>query len=109
MSQMQLAGHVGRRYYDRKDLAGAGRIGLEVAAIDPELEPSLLRRLRIECLAQFQFFSVSAFFSVRARFARIVDLRGFSAVTSSLFPMLDVLTTASSRGSRRRSYWSVEL
>src|SRR5712692_10015020 len=62
MPEMELAGNVGRRDYDRKDLVPSTRIltglriqvGRKIAAVNPELEPVFLRRLGIECLAQFQ-------------------------------------------------------
>src|SRR6266849_6746026 len=62
MPEMELAGNIGRRDYDRKDLLPPLRIltglrirvGRKIAAVNPELEPVFLRRLGIECLAQFQ-------------------------------------------------------
>ena len=51
MAEMQLAGDVGRRNYDREDRAGTGRIGFEIAEINPALKPVLLRAFGIESLA----------------------------------------------------------
>lgn len=39
MTEVQRAGNVGRRYYDRKYWAGTARIGLEITAVNPKLEP----------------------------------------------------------------------
>ncbi len=57
VSQMQLAGDVGRRDDDRKHRPRPRRVGGEVAQLHPALIPAL-GDFRIECLAQFQLESV---------------------------------------------------
>src|SRR6185437_7721739 len=54
VSQVQLPGDVGRRDDDRKRVARAARISLEITAVDPELKPSLFRGFGVECFTQFQ-------------------------------------------------------
>ncbi len=58
MSQMELAGDVGRRNHDREDRSGAGRVGFEIAQLHPALVPALLGDLGVKCFAQFQIKSV---------------------------------------------------
>src|SRR5215469_1034455 len=43
MTEVQRAGNVGRRYYNRKYRARTGRVSFEIAAVNPELEPMLFR------------------------------------------------------------------
>src|SRR5882757_7363940 len=52
---MKLAGDIGRRNNDGKNFAAAIRISLEVAEIDPSLEPPFLGGFGIKCFRQIQF------------------------------------------------------
>ena len=52
VAEMELAGNVGRRNDDRENFARARGIGLEVAEVNPMLEPSFLSGLGIECFGQ---------------------------------------------------------
>src|SRR6202167_6792455 len=50
--EMELASDVGRRNNDRKDFARTRGIGREVAEVDPQLKPSFLSGLEIECFGK---------------------------------------------------------
>ena len=52
VAHVQVAGHVGRRQHDRVRGLAAGRVGLEVAGLDPALVQLRLHRARIPGLGQ---------------------------------------------------------